>query len=85
MHQTLPHAPLLLADFALCPFTVRNHRLGNSLAVQSLGLRGSVAEGMVSVPGQGTKIPHAAWCSQKQKPKQNHALSRLDAKFYDSS
>lgn len=53
--QTLPHAPFLLADFALCPFTVRNHTMGNSLAVQSLGLRGSMAEGMVSVPGQGTK------------------------------
>ena len=26
----------------------------------------STAGGAVSVPGQGTKIPHAPWCSQKK-------------------
>ena len=33
---------------------------GNSLVVQWLGLYASTAEGMGSIPGWGTKIPHAA-------------------------
>ena len=41
-------------------------RRGNSLAVQWLGLRTSIAGGMGSIPGCGTKIPQAAWCGQKQ-------------------
>ena len=39
--------------------------LGTSLAVGRL--HASTAEGEGSVPGQGTKIPHAAWRSQKEK------------------
>ena len=74
-----------LGWFCFVSFHSKKSYPGKFLAVQSLGLRGSMAEGMVSVPGEGTKIPHAAWCSQKQKPKQNHTLSRLDAKFYESS
>ena len=34
---------------------------GNSLAVQWLGLHTSTAGGTGSIPGQGTKIPKAAW------------------------
>ena len=30
-----------------------------------LGLLISTAEGTGSIPGWGTKIPHATWCSQK--------------------
>ena len=33
----------------------------NSLAVQWLGLHAFTAKGVGSVPGQGTKIPQAAW------------------------
>ena len=32
---------------------------GNSLTVQWLGLRASIAGGTGSIPGQGTKIPQA--------------------------
>ena len=37
-----------------------------SLAVQRLRLPAPNAGGMGSIPGQGTKIPHAARCSQKK-------------------
>ena len=41
-----------------------------SPAVQWLGLCPSTARGTGSIPGQGTKIPHATWqCSQKKKKK----------------
>ena len=45
----------------------------NSLVVPWLGLRASTAGGLGSIPGQGTKIPQAAWCGKKQtnKTKQN--------------
>ena len=39
--------------------------IGTSLAVQWLRLLTSVAEGAGSIPGQETKILHAARCSQK--------------------
>ena len=39
--------------------------LGNSLAVQWLGLWASTTGGTGSIPGRGTKIPHAARQSQK--------------------
>ena len=35
--------------------------------VQWLGLRTSNAGGMGSIPGRGTKIPHAAWRGKKKK------------------
>ena len=40
-----------------------------SLAVQRLRLWASSAGGAGSIPGQGTKIPQAALCSQKKKEK----------------
>ena len=42
---------------------------GTSLAVQWLRLYTSSAEGAGSIPGRGTKIPHAAWHGQKNKNK----------------
>ena len=41
--------------------------VGNSLAIQWLRICASIAEGTVSTPGQGIKIPHAAWHSQEKK------------------
>ena len=35
--------------------------------VQLLRLRASSARSEVSIPGQGTKIPHAVWCGEKKK------------------
>ena len=41
------------------------HPLGNSLVVQWLGLHAFTAEDLGSIPGQGTKIPQAMQCGQK--------------------
>ena len=47
--------------------------LGNSLAVQWLGLHAFTVEGESSISGQDTKIPQASRCSQKkQKNKKKH-------------
>ena len=40
---------------------------GRSLVVQWLRLPAFNAEGVNLIPGQGTKIPHVAWCGQKKK------------------
>ena len=40
--------------------------LRTSLAVQRLRLHASTAGGMGLIPGQGTKIPHAAWRKLRQ-------------------
>ena len=48
---------------------IRIEPLGNSLAVQWLGLHAFTAENMGSIPGRGTKIPQAAWHGQERKRK----------------
>ena len=55
--------------------------VGTSLAVQWLGLRASTAGGTNSIPGQGTKIPHAMQHSQKKK-KESAALCYNLTKIY---
>ena len=45
-----------------------------SLAVQWLRFCASIEVSMGSIPGQGTKIPHAMW--PKKKKKQHHKSSR---------
>ena len=45
---------------------------GEFPAVQRLGLRASTAGSTGSTSGQGTKIPHTAWRSQKQKQNQQN-------------
>ena len=40
-----------------------------SLAIQWLGHQAPNTGDTVSIPGQGTKIPHAAWHSQRKKKK----------------
>ena len=54
-HVNQPHQMVLL-----------RHSPGNSLVVQWLGLCAFTAKGVGSIPGQGTKIPQAAWCGQKK-------------------
>ena len=44
-------------------------KMGTSLAVQGLGFSAFTAEGPGSVPGWGTKIPHAVWPKAKTKSK----------------
>ena len=50
-------------------FTIATKRIRTSLAVKWLRLWASTTGGTGSIPGQGTKIPHAMWCSQKKKIK----------------
>ena len=45
-------------------------KVGTSLVVQWLSLHASKAGSASSIPGQGTKIPHAARCGQKGKKEQ---------------
>ena len=49
----------------------RNNVRGNSLVVQWLGLHASTAGGMGLIPGWGTEMLCAAWCSQKTKKGNN--------------
>ena len=42
-------------------------REGLPCLAQWLRLHAPNAGGKCSIPGQGTKIPHAAWCGQKKK------------------
>ena len=42
---------------------------GTSLAVQWLTFHASTAGDMGSIPGQGTKIPHALWHGQNDSKK----------------
>ena len=51
-------------------FIKRENR--SSLVVQWLRLHASTVGGTSSIPGQRTKIPHAAQCSQKQTNKKNN-------------
>ena len=44
--------------------------LGNSMAVQWLGLWAFTAEGPGLIPGRGTKIPRASYCAKKKKRKE---------------
>ena len=56
--------------FTIYNFNLTNVFLGNSLAVQWLGLSTfTVDQG--STPGQGTKILEAKWCSARKKIKNN--------------
>ena len=48
------------------------------MAVPWLRLCVSTAKGSGSIPGQGTKIPHASWCGQK-KEKEIHFPASLAA------
>ena len=52
-------------------FPLKIETIKNSLVVQWLGLCTLIADGPVSIPGQGTKIPipHAAQCGKKKKKK----------------
>ena len=43
--------------------SVKKKNAGTSLAVQWLGLCAVTAEGLGSIPGQRTKIPHAPSCT----------------------
>ena len=68
---------VLMAQSTSCPDTVchdpqssrKNKDGGSSVVVQWLRLSTFIAMGLGSIPGQRTKIPQVAWCSQKIKLK----------------
>ena len=49
---------------------------GTSLAVQWLRLRTSAAGGAGSIPGRGTKIPHATQHGQKKRKKERSVMCK---------
>ena len=56
--------------------------------VRWLGFHALTAEGPGSIPGQGTKIPQAAWCGKKKKKKAVEAMvqwSRSSEGFLDEA
>ena len=52
---------------------------GNSLAVQWSGHRAFTAKGPGSIPGQGTNIPQAAWCSKKKERERERERERVNS------
>ena len=62
----LPGLPFLCSD-ELCPAVSKTSPQGTSLVVQWLRLHASTAGGASSIPGPGTKIPHAAWCGPQNE------------------
>ena len=48
-----------------------------SLAIQWLEHQAPNTGGIVSIPGQGTKIPHAAWHSQRKKKKMGRGHEQI--------
>ena len=55
----------------------KNAFFGTSLVIQWFSFSTSIAGGAGSIPGWGTKIPHAVWCSQKIKNKtESHSLKK---------
>ena len=52
-------------------------KVGNSLAVQWLGLHASTAGGVGSILGRGTKILHATQSGQKNPPKNIYIYVKL--------
>ena len=50
--------------------------------VQWLGLHASTARGMGSIPGQGTKIPHAAHHGQKKQKQKQKNLNQAIPSFH---
>ena len=55
----MPHLPFAAVSYSCEDVSYKDGKEGISLAVQWLRLRASTAGGTVSIPGQGTKIPHA--------------------------
>ena len=53
----------------VCTSVVEAAISGTSLTVQWLRLHAFNAGHLGSIPGWGTKIPYAIWCSQKKKKK----------------
>ena len=71
-YMTCTVSPLSESSVPMKPFMSQNgvkQRSGTSRAVQWLRFCASTAGGAGSIPGRGTKIPHAAQHGQKIKKK----------------
>ena len=60
--------------------------VGNSLAVQWLGLHAFTAEAAGSIPGRGTKIPQAVQHGQKKEEEEenggnNNGAAEMDREY----
>ena len=66
----------LMAKHENVKYDIKNMKQGTSLVVQWLRLCISTAEGAGSIPGRGTKIPHAAWHSKKKRKKNPQKTSK---------
>ena len=60
-------------------------KIGNSLVIQWLGLHIVTAKGPGSIPGGGTKIPQAAWHSQKKKKREREKETKNRARIRSSN
>ena len=60
-HQKIMEKAPLSEKDVIWNLIFKKQTLGTSLAVQWLRLCTPNAGGMGSIPGQGTKIPHATW------------------------
>ena len=58
--------------------------MGNSLAVQWLGLHISTAGGTGLIPGRGTKVLHATWCGQTPPPQNSGIMWYIYTVEYNS-
>ena len=56
--------------------------VGNSLAVQRLGHHTSTAEGLDSIPGQGTKTPQAKKRGQKRRERERKEKKLKDMQLF---
>ena len=73
LNSSHPVCPLWGGPVNLC--VIKTHRSGTSLAAQWLRLHASSAGSISSIPGRGTKIPHAV---QPKKKTQNKTKKHVD-------
>ena len=73
MLHILYHNKKFNQSHKIATFEICKNKLGNSLVFQWLGLHAFTAQGLGSIPGQGTKIPKAPWGCHLNK----HTNSRI--------
>ena len=83
------HTEVLREAISICLTTKRpcskEKTLGTSLTVQWLGLRASTAGGVGSIPGWGTRIPHATWCGRRKEKGHLYGAARESHCHWDQN
>ena len=79
--RPFPGLPFLLSGFAYGEHSIsyKHAPVGNSLALQWLAFCAFTAYGSGSKPGQGTKIPQAAW-QKTNETKTNKKHTKIKTK-----